>query len=33
MRTEIGNEVASDQRAAALIEPRGRIDQPGIDEG
>ena len=33
LRAEIGDEVASDQHAAALIEARGRIDQPGIDEG
>ena len=33
LRADIGNEVASDQHAAALIEARGRIDQPCIDEG
>jgi len=33
LRADIGNEVASDQDAAALIEARGWIDQPCIDEG
>ncbi len=33
MRADIGNEIAFDQHAAALIEARGGIDQPCIDEG
>jgi hypothetical protein len=32
MRTDIGNEAVPYQHAAALIESRGRIDQPRIDE-